>query len=728
MKISDEEERLLKILVDHFDEEDREIREAQIMQWKRLKLFWDGFSHAWFSEVAHDWRVYTPSENDDQAYYDKTINIYQAYLSSIIAALSTAIPPIKCYPDDADNSLDLQTAKASDKIAQLIARHNNVNLLWVQGLFIYCTEGLVACYNYSKEDKSYGVTKEPQYEERSEEIEVSTCSNCGAEFGEDSIQCENCGAPVETAAITKQIITNTHLVGITENPKSRQCMEVYGGLFVKVSNYAREQKDCLYLTFSYETHYANARARYGAIRDKIHENSRGSEYYEKWGRLSTQYQSNQPRNTCTIRCTWLRPNAYEILDDADSRKLRKKFPNGVRVDFVDDVFAEVSNEELDKHWTLTKNPLTDYIHHQPLGTLLTAPQEITGDIISLVLQTIEHGIPQTFADPGVVNFPQYASTEVKPGSIFPATPKSGKTMNDAFHEVRTASLSQEILPFFQMIQSMAQVASGALPSLFGGQQEGSKTASEYGMSRNQALQRLQNTWKIFNVWWKEIFGKVIPAYIEDMTDDEKFVEKDQFGSFVNVFIRQAELQGKLGNIELDASENLPMTWMQQKDAFMELFQLNNPQILQLLMSPENLPKFSEFIGVQDIYMPGTNDREKQYEEIVQLMESEPIPMPVDEMAMREAQMQGQPPPEPQEMPSIEIDPIIDNHQIEFEICRTWLVSSAGRLAKVEKPRGYQNVLLHAQAHYQVLTQQTAMQQQAGQVPQEEGAPQEMAQQ
>ena len=44
-------------------------------------------------------------------------------------------------------------------------------------------------------------------------------------------------------------------------------------------------------------------------------------------------------------------------------------------------------------------------------------------LISLVLQTIEHGIPQTFADPKVLNFNAYRNSEVIPGGIYPATPK-----------------------------------------------------------------------------------------------------------------------------------------------------------------------------------------------------------------------------------------------------------------------------------------------------------------
>src|SRR5678810_5634 len=129
----DDVQRLLKEVVDHFDKEDVATRERQIRTWRRLKLFWEGFQKAWYSEVAHDWRIWDQDEAGDdteQSYYDKPINIFRAYLESIIAALSITIPPVKCFPDDSDDTLDISTARAGDKIAQLIYRHNDVCLLY----------------------------------------------------------------------------------------------------------------------------------------------------------------------------------------------------------------------------------------------------------------------------------------------------------------------------------------------------------------------------------------------------------------------------------------------------------------------------------------------------------------------------------------------------------------------------------------------------------------------
>jgi hypothetical protein len=147
---------------------------------------------------------------------------------------------------------------------------------------------------------------------------------------------------------------------------------------------------------------------------------------------------------------------------------------------------------------------------------------------------------------------------------------------------------------------------------------------------------------------------------------------------------------------------------------MELIKLNNPEILELLASPENLRLIKEATGITEFEMPGEADREKQFEEIQMLINSEPtvIPPSVDPMMLQQMQMSGQMiPPEmmqaaqPQELPSVEIDPILDNHMLEGEICRAWLIGPAGRLAKVQNPLGYKNVLLHFKAHQEVMQMQ-----------------------
>jgi hypothetical protein len=720
---------LLKTVVDHFENEDTDVRQRQLRTWKRLKLFWEGFHNVWYSETAHDWRIDDAaygdaSGNTDQATYDQPVNVFRAYLESIIAALSVTVPPVKCYPDDAENTLDLQTAKAGDRIGTLIFRHNDAQLLWIHMLFIFCTEGMVAIRNYTKTTKKFGTYTNKSYEDVEEIHQIARCPQCGydlanevmpgledkIEINADKFNPDDADVPVQDyiaengteefcpacaqqiiPELTTETLTVTKLIGVTQEPKSRICMDAFGGLNVKVANYARNQDGCPYLIWSEEGHYSTAIEKYGHIeldgeklREKISEQNSGRDpNYADWARMSPQYQGAYPRNVVTEKQVWLRPSAFNVLDKEDADALKKRYPNGVKVVYINDMFAQACNEDLDDHWTLSYNPLADFVHFDPLGLLLVSIQEIINTLISLTTQTIEHGIGQTFADPEVLSIDEYRQTEAIPGGLYEARPRSGKSLGESFYEIKTATLSGEVLPFFQHIQSLGQLVSGALPSLFGGNLEGSGTASEYSMSRAQALQRLQNSWKMMTSLWKNAFGKAIPAYIQEcVQEDERDVQRTKDGNFVNVFIRKAELEGKIGKIELEANENLPITWNQRKDVIMQLLQAGIPEVLQILGAPENLPLIREAIGLDTFFVPGEDDVEATYQNIKELLDSEPMPS-MDEMTGM-----------PVEMPSIEIDPDYTNSEVSFEIVRKWVISEAGRQAKTDNPEGYRNVLLY----------------------------------
>lgn len=736
-EISENVKDALKTLVSQFRLEDKAVRERQLRAWKRLNFMWEGFQHVWWNEVAHDWRIFDLQNTDAangtgyESYYDKQANIYKALLESIIAALSVSIPGIIGVPDDADNVLDLQTARACQKIAELVGKHNDEKLFWLHGLFTYMNQGQTFAYNYVDESFDYGSYSEPKFENEEIKIENQICPICKTNIASKQISdkerdeydpssddvtshyflnegqnlCPQCLIQVDPELQQDKMVV-PRLVGYTSKPKSRQCVEVYGGLYVKVPNYAIKLKDCPYLCLSMEKHYSFLVKEYKddeELAEKIR-NSKGSSSfanaYDRWARLNPQYMGEYPTDTPTWNRWWLRPESfYSLADESDCKMLLKKFPDGVKIDYVNDDFCCAKNESLDDHWSALKNPMSNYIHFEPVGEGIVPMQEVTNEMISLTIQTIEHGIGQTFANPNVLNFEQYRQTEATPGQVFPAVPRSGQNIQDAFYQLKTATLSAEVMPFMQFVQDMAQMVCGALPSLWGGAQpNSSKTLGQYSESRAQALQRLQNTWVMFLTWWKEIYGKVIPAFIECMVEDEKFVDKDENGNFLNVFIRKSELQGKIGSIELDCSDQLPTTWAQKADKITQLLMSTNPLVQQAITAPENFQLIKDTVGIPEFTLPGEAQREYQLEEINALVGSAPI-----QGAPQMNPMTGQPQPG-QMQPSIDINPFDDN-QVHSEICKNWLASDSGRLCKTENPHGYLNVLLHWQKHNQAVQQQ-----------------------
>ena len=718
---------LIKTVYNSCVDEDMTVRAAQFRQWRRLKLQWEGFNRIWFDSVAHDWRIWDKlhDSNSDQSYYDKQVNVFKAYLESIIAALSVTVPPIKCYPRDADDTLDLATAKAGDKLAQLVYRNNDIPLLWLHALFIYVTEGLVAFYSYTEEDEKYGTYKVQETKDVEESYQITKCPNCGYEIdsvptdnimrtpslpkrinegienelgGEEALDsCPACGL-LMSPEVTQESIFVEKIVKEFTKPKSKVCTEVYGGLYIKIPNYAKNQKTCPYLIKTEEVDISHAREVYPALYDKDQKDFKGDAGFDEedtgvWARLSPQYGNDTPENLVSENIAWIRPSRYNVIrDEKDRDKLRELYPKGIKVTYVNNILVAVESRELDLDWTLLENPLSDYLHFQPHGESATSIQDITNDLISLVLQTIEHGIGQTFVDPAVLDFTAYQQSEVTPGGIFPvkATGRGGRGLSEFFHEMKTATLSGEVLPFFQQVQGLGQLTTGALPSLFGGALEGSETASQYSMSRAQALQRQQNTWKMFIIWWKRSFTQVIPKYIGIIHEDERDVQLDKDGNFVNILIRKSELEGNIGKVELEANENLPVTWGQVKDTVERLLMHGNPEVVKIIAAPENIPIIHEALGLSQFYIPGEDDVIAEYDEIKILLNSEPSPNILDDMGTIDEEMP--------EIPSVEIDALYDNHRIRFEIVRKWIISEAGRQAKIDNERGYKNVLLHGMLH------------------------------
>jgi hypothetical protein len=138
---------------------------------------------------------------------------------------------------------------------------------------------------------------------------------------------------------------------------------------------------------------------------------------------------------------------------------------------------------------------------------------------------------------------------------------------------------------------------------------------------------------------------------------------------------------------------------------MQLMQSNNPQLLQLIAQPENLPFLYEALGLTDLVIPGEESRNKQYDEIRQLLNAEPYVVPPTEEETLVAISMGEEEPQPHEEPSVEVDEEFDNHAVELAICVSWINGEAGRQAKTENPEGYKNVLLHARLHKFFLNQQ-----------------------
>lgn len=709
-------------LADEFERADWSNRDRIIRQCRKRENYWNGNQFLFWSEVAHDWRnpqdflEEFPNYTLDPSDYAKNVNIYAAHGESIIAALSTGVPYTEFAPDDAESTTDINTAKAFNSIAEIIQKHNDINWLNTRALHILYNQNYLAAYTYYHEDKKYGTIQKPIKSQKEVINRVMTCPNCGNEIsrvqldpqnavGLQPIECPQCG-PVEPFP-EDTLETVSFIEDYEEIPKGRQKIELYGPIHVAIPFYSDDQSRIPYLILKHEQHYALMQSIYPNIADKI--GPGGQVAIDRWARLPENFMDRTRAELISVRQCWFRPWAFNLLgyDHEDTAKLKALFPTGCYCVIVGDQIAEAHDENLDDHWTIAKQPTSNYLHAEAIGQRLIPIQDMENDLDNLTFDTIRFGVPVTFFNSAILDGKKFEQTRAEPGMMYPVKPDLSGDIQKNFFQTHTAALSKEVDTFGRKLTEMAQFTLGDYPSIYGGTiQGGSGTAAEYSMSRNQALQRLQLIWRTLTSFWPKVVEKAVRSYAENLKEDESFSNK-QGNSFINVWIRKSEMQGSVGLVEAESSESFPISWAQKRDILIQLMQYNSPDINAAMFHPENASLIARIIGFPELYIPGDEDRTKQLSEIAQLLTAAPI-MPEPQMdvnalngpenAFPEEDQTAQPmqmgPPQPTIMPEQDVD----NHEIHVQIIRAWCNGEVGQSVKAENPKGYANVLAHLQMH------------------------------
>lgn len=723
------EGKLLKQLIEDLERPEQNIRETMVRIWKKMENYWRDRQYIIWDDFASDWR--TPDEikatdntlDIDPSAYAKIVNIYKAHGQAIISALSAGLPHVKFFPDDADVQEDVFTAKSYSKLAELVQKRNKGQLLFIKSLFVIYNFGTLFAYNDVKDTTEFGTIKRAQYVDTPITVRQQFCPACGMLLGSDQydmpeatdevpenpesvqstngipepepVQCPNCGNVVQPDHEDYDDII-PRLTGYTEEPKTHECIEIFGPLHVKVPHWASTQAGIPYLTLETEEHIALLKEIYHEVADKL---SPGGDdtTYERLGRRNSDYRGDTPQDLATLSRSWIRPWAFNMLPSEDAQYLKELYPNGCYFARVNDLPVEAVPDKLDDHWTIAIDPLSNHIHSDPMAQPLIPVQDITNELTNLTLETVEFGIPETFYEAETIDRDEYQKSEARPGMLYPAKARATMGLDSNFHTIKTAALSQEVDNFADRMTQAGQFVSGAFPTIWGGALEGGGgTAKEYEQSRAMALQRLNLTWLMVKSWWAEVIGKSVRELALNMKDDEKFVE-EKGSSFVNVWIRRAEMTGKVGQVEPDINEAFPVSWAQKRDILMSLINMKNPLVEQVIAHPENAGTVAGTIGFPELYIPGDESRDKQLWEISQLVQSEPTPT-------------GMPDPTKpgQEVfqPTIPVEEWED-HAVEAETCKAWLNSPVGIDCRQANPAGFMNVVSHWRLH-EFKVQQAAM--------------------
>lgn len=707
-KISQELQDSLKNIVDICEREDKESYDRLKRIWRRNEMFWAGLQYLFWNGAEGRWNTIddvnlADDELADQlgSHYDFVVDIFKAHGESIISALASQIPSLRHLPDDADNQEDVQTARTYNKIGDLIQRHNKAKLIFLQALFFMYVNGIVASYRYKDSDSKYGEYKVPEYTPAPSPN--LTCLDCGYQ-AEDQVSevCPDCGS----ANVNLEMEEKPQFSGYKVQPKTRVKIDVYGGLFFKIPLHARNQDECSYLIHYMEHPVDTVQAANPDMADElVGERPDDSDRFTR-----NQYTVDSEldtKNLITVKKTWIRPSKFYLEGDKDKRKaLMKKFPDGARVELAgrNNIFLKAENESLDDRWELGKCGLSTFIHPSPKCTSVVPLQEMKNQLSNLTMETVEHGIPTEFADPQVLNFPEYGKFEVLPGATYRAKPVTPTApLAQSFYTSPRATVSKEIPLLNKQIEQDAQFSLGSFPSIYGGPGEGnSRTYSEYAASRQMALQRLSIDWEFMKDWWVRTIEGSIKLYVETVVEDDRFTLQEN-GSYINVWIRQSDLQGKVGGVEPEAAEQFPVSLMQKKDLIMNLLQLQSPEINAALFTPENSVILQDVLALNEFKVPGQTQRVKQILEINEMTRPDPESGISPEPTVQRDPLTGQTTNIESTVP---IDNDVDDHQIHINTLKAFLVDQIGLDLKKNNPQAYMNCIAHLRAHTMAMLTQT----------------------
>jgi len=680
-------------LVDRYERDEDEVRKPMLREWKLMEHFWHDNQHNIWSEVAQDWRPIDSFNDEDdldlEGFNPRTVNIYKAHGESVIAAMSSGVPATRFFPDDADSTADVSTSKVYSRAAELIQRRNKAPLLLTRALYILWNQGVVGFYNYARTDPKLGTVVQPLTGLVPKQTDVSYCPQCGNDMS--SQQCEHCGyqGPPEMDTVEDMVPGK---IGEQEIPRVTEDIKAYSPLHFRIPHTATSQEECPYITLDTEQFPGMVIAVYKDyvpnIRDLVSP-TKDDEKYDRWARNLVSSSGYAVSDMVTVRQRWLRSWAFEEIEDQSIRDgLLQKFPNGVYFVQAGDNFLCAQDENLDDHWTISISPTSPHLLAQALGKSLKSIQELTNELVTMTIDNIEHGTPMALVDTDMLNLKKFKDSRVAPGAIYPVKVPAGQDIGHFIHETKPSTLSDEVRYFSGELKEFGQFTSGAFPSIYGGAiSSGSGTAKEYEMSRNQALQRLQITWRVVNECWTDMISKSVKDYLDHLKYDERFVKEHGTYGYINVWIRKSEITGKVGEVVAESSESFPISNAQKRDMLIKMLEMENPNIDAALFHPENVGAVSALLGFSDYYIPGDDDRSKQLNEITDLLTAQPIPMGIDPMT---GQVQFQ--------PTIMPDMDVDDHVIHMETTKAFLVSETGQLVKRENPMGYQNCLAHYKAH------------------------------
>ena len=722
-------------------------------------------------------------------------NLYQATGLYIIAVLGGGPPTVRFYPANADNALDVATAKAANTITELFYRTNDIDSLIAREAYYLYNDGVFYAYVRHRTDaQRFGTHEEDVIEPRPVQLSEDSlgCASCGISTPMSHVtaqlaggpgqppppatplpqapplnggmaggpsstpvsfdqapppmnplanalgpipapvagpNCQGCGAQLDAMSFTPgQSTMVPQKTGTRTVANGAELMDIFGRLEVRRPPFAKDLQSAQWLQLKTDVDVSELRYEYPKLFEEINPNASndGVEAEARLARISVQgggwqspsgYAQDDGEQTAVYTRTWLRPsNFYRVTDEDRRNKLLKFFPDGAYVAFSGNTFLRSRNESMDKYWVECFAYPGDGGVRPGIGDVLLDVQDALNDLMDSELQNARMCVPQVFCDNRAVDRKAWMQARQRGGNTFPVARQGNEPISDYFWQSTPAanntgaqSLRQEIFG------PIAQYLSATLPGMTGQSDPNLKTARAYAQAKEQAMGRIGIVWRAIKQAHVEIVTKAVRLYIDFRTMDVTLPQMTPQG-FANEDIKLDDLHGQVVAYP-ESDEAYPTSASDKRQAYEQLLQNPDPNVHGIATELDNLEYAKGIMGWGNLVMPGEKSRAKQMAEIELLLRAGPQQQPAEPppgQAPSGPPPAGAPPaasgppgapPPPPPMKTVSSVPIFkktDEHQIEFKTCQSWLHSEAGRQAQQTNPKGFANVVAHAEEHFDAM--------------------------
>ena len=662
------------------------------------------------------------AEDDDPVY---AWNLFRATGEFISSVISGGPPTVRFFPADANNALDVATAKAANDIVEVFHRTNNIDNLLSQEAYYLYNDGFYAAYVRHVIDKQrFGTREEPIMGPVEKEVSPDTyvCPQCGGGYPQPI--CQRCGLQLgQDSFIPRKTMMVEEQIGSDTVPNGSEVVDLYGALEVRLPPEARDLQEARYLILAQEVDPSFIKAMYPDKEREIETRSGGiglaEERTARTQTLTASWMSgpfsgiDDKANKTTYTRAWIRPSVFYRMDAGPKRdELIARYPDGGFFAFSGDTLLEERNESMDDFWVICHASPGEGSMRPALGDVMLDVQDALNDLLDVEMQNARHAVGITFVDTQSIDKDEIRQSRVRGGQMMPVKRVTGDAIGSQFWESSPAGSNPQAVSLRQEVfGNITQYLTGTLPGLTGQSDPNLKTAKAYAQAREQAMGRIGVVWRQMKEAHAKIALLAVRHFIANHKGDTTFAKMTPAG-FRNTTIKFADLRGQIIAYP-ESDEAYPVSASDKREQLNQLLMSGNPVLAGAVTSVENFDYYKSVQGLEGLKLPGEQARGKQYKEIEVLLSQQPQPQEIPGQPQIDPNTgqpaidpaTGQPlmsPPQQIEVTSYPIEQITDDHATEFATCQAWLNSDEGWEQKQSNPLGHKNVVLHAQDHFNAM--------------------------